>query len=202
MALRRRTMISRRTFVGRLPAAAALATAGGLFMPALSRAEDRPLLTRGLQSGDVAGSSGMVWARRSAVPRPDRGRHHRYLQRCRAQGLRRCASRKRSHGEAARRRPAGGTGYFLPGDPAESCRADNPGRANGRALPHCAGEQARPLLRLVGQYLPSGLGHRPKLTGNRRTEAVRCLDAGESARAVARTFAVHHATISRLRDIA
>jgi alkaline phosphatase D len=69
MTLRRRTMLSRRTFLGRLPAAAALTTGGGLFMPALSRAGDRPLLTHGLQSGDVSASSGVVWAR---ADRPSR----------------------------------------------------------------------------------------------------------------------------------
>jgi alkaline phosphatase D len=62
-------MLSRRTFLGRLPAAAALTTGGGLFMPALSRAGDRPLLTHGLQSGDVSASSGVVWAR---ADRPSR----------------------------------------------------------------------------------------------------------------------------------
>src|ERR1700674_5675629 len=36
-------------------------------------------------------------------------------------------------------------------------------------------------------------GRKPKLNEHQRKEAVRRLDAGESARAVARTFAVHHA---------
>jgi len=42
-------------------------------------------------------------------------------------------------------------------------------------------------------------GRRPKLNEHQRKEAIRRLGAGESARAVARTFAVHHATVSRLR---
>jgi alkaline phosphatase D len=41
----------------------------GLFMPAISRAADRPEITHGLQSGDVSAESGMVWAR---VSRPSR----------------------------------------------------------------------------------------------------------------------------------
>ena len=42
---------------------AALALPGGLARPFLSRAADRPLITHGLQSGDVSTESGMVWAR-------------------------------------------------------------------------------------------------------------------------------------------
>ncbi len=37
--------------------------ASGLARPGLSRAADRPLLTHGLQSGDVGTDSGVVWAR-------------------------------------------------------------------------------------------------------------------------------------------
>jgi len=53
--------LSRRTFVKHLTAAAT--TCGGIFMPSLSRAADRPVLTHGLQSGDVSPTSGVVWAR-------------------------------------------------------------------------------------------------------------------------------------------
>jgi DNA invertase Pin-like site-specific DNA recombinase len=42
-------------------------------------------------------------------------------------------------------------------------------------------------------------GRPPKLTDHQQKEAVKRLAAGESARAVARTFNVHHATVSRLR---
>jgi DNA invertase Pin-like site-specific DNA recombinase len=42
-------------------------------------------------------------------------------------------------------------------------------------------------------------GRKPKLNEHQRKEAIRRLAAGESARAVARRFAVHHATVSRLR---
>jgi DNA invertase Pin-like site-specific DNA recombinase len=42
-------------------------------------------------------------------------------------------------------------------------------------------------------------GRKPKLNEHQRKEAIRRLAAGESARAVARVFAVHHATVSRLR---
>ncbi|MEG9527311.1 MAG: PhoD-like phosphatase N-terminal domain-containing protein, partial [Hyphomicrobiales bacterium] len=37
--------------------------ASGLARPGLSRAADRPLLTHGLQSGDVGIDSAVVWAR-------------------------------------------------------------------------------------------------------------------------------------------
>src|SRR5262245_24999354 len=37
--------------------------AATLARPYLSRAADRPLITHGVQSGDVSGDSGVVWAR-------------------------------------------------------------------------------------------------------------------------------------------
>jgi alkaline phosphatase D len=37
--------------------------AGGVAMPRISRAADRPRITHGLQSGDVSGDSAVVWAR-------------------------------------------------------------------------------------------------------------------------------------------
>jgi DNA invertase Pin-like site-specific DNA recombinase len=42
-------------------------------------------------------------------------------------------------------------------------------------------------------------GRKPKLNEHQRKEAIRRLAAGDSARAVVRTFAVHHASVSRLR---
>jgi DNA invertase Pin-like site-specific DNA recombinase len=42
-------------------------------------------------------------------------------------------------------------------------------------------------------------GRKPKLNAHQQEEAQRRLLAGESARAVARSYAVHHATVSRLR---
>ena len=58
--------ITRRRLVG----GSSVVLAGGrLFTPSISRAADRPLITHGLQSGDVSADSGMVWAR---VSRPSR----------------------------------------------------------------------------------------------------------------------------------
>jgi len=42
-------------------------------------------------------------------------------------------------------------------------------------------------------------GQNPKLNEHQGTGAIRRLAAGESARAVVRMFAMHHATVSRLR---
>src|SRR5262249_13904380 len=47
----------------RLLATAAAAAAGGIARPYLSRAADRPLVTHGVQSGDVSTDSAVVWAR-------------------------------------------------------------------------------------------------------------------------------------------
>jgi len=49
--------ISRRSFL------AGTGAAGVMAMPYLSRAADRPLLTSGVQSGDVGADGGVVWAR-------------------------------------------------------------------------------------------------------------------------------------------
>jgi alkaline phosphatase D len=45
------------------------ATLTTMAMPAISRAADRPLLTHGLQSGDVSGDGAVLWAR---ADRPSR----------------------------------------------------------------------------------------------------------------------------------
>ena len=42
-------------------------------------------------------------------------------------------------------------------------------------------------------------GRKPKLTAYQQAKALRRLEAGESARAIGKTYQVHHATISRLR---
>jgi DNA invertase Pin-like site-specific DNA recombinase len=42
------------------------------------------------------------------------------------------------------------------------------------------------------------MGRRPKLTEHQQGEAKKRLAAGDTCRAIARTFGVHHATISRL----
>jgi alkaline phosphatase D len=41
----------------------ALAFLSGLAMPAIVRAAERPLVSHGLQAGDVDATSGMIWAR-------------------------------------------------------------------------------------------------------------------------------------------
>jgi alkaline phosphatase D len=52
--------LSRRRFLTTAASAAAL---GGIASPFVSRAADRPLLSHGVQSGDVTFDSGVVWAR-------------------------------------------------------------------------------------------------------------------------------------------
>ena len=51
--------VSRRRFLS----SAAATAVGAIAMPYLSRAADRPVLTHGVQSGDVSADGGMVWAR-------------------------------------------------------------------------------------------------------------------------------------------
>jgi alkaline phosphatase D len=62
--IRARKGLTRRHFL-----AAGSAAAAPVFMPFLSRAADRPLITHGLQSGDVSGDSAVVWARADRASR-------------------------------------------------------------------------------------------------------------------------------------
>jgi alkaline phosphatase D len=64
-----RIITTRRRFLSTTAAAAAFTGLGGVAAPFVSRANDRPLITHGVQSGDVSADSGMVWAR---ADRPSR----------------------------------------------------------------------------------------------------------------------------------
>jgi DNA invertase Pin-like site-specific DNA recombinase len=52
--------------------------------------------------------------------------------------------------------------------------------------------------RIVAIKRGTKLGRTPKLNNHQRQEAIKRLKAGESCRAIAKTFDVHHATIARL----
>ena len=58
-----RIPVSRRRFLATAAASTAISAVGGIAKPYLSRAADRPLITHGIQSGDVSTDSGVVWAR-------------------------------------------------------------------------------------------------------------------------------------------
>jgi alkaline phosphatase D len=58
-----RISVSRRRFLATAAASTALSAIGGLAKPYLSRAADRPLITHGIQSGDVSVDSAVIWAR-------------------------------------------------------------------------------------------------------------------------------------------
>src|SRR6185437_11751512 len=60
---------TRRRFLATSAAATAFTTIGGVARPLISRANDRPVITHGLQSGDISTDSGVVWAR---ADRPSR----------------------------------------------------------------------------------------------------------------------------------
>ena len=66
MAAGTRRLLTRRWLFGTAASAAATGVIGGIAgiaRPYLSRAADRPPITHGIQSGDVATDSGVVWAR-------------------------------------------------------------------------------------------------------------------------------------------
>ena len=58
-----RAPLSRRRFLLRAAASTAISAVGGIAKPYLSRAADRPLITHGIQSGDVSVDSAVIWAR-------------------------------------------------------------------------------------------------------------------------------------------
>lgn len=62
-------LLTRRRFLTSAVSSAAIAATGGIASPALSRVADRPVITHGIQSGDVSLDSGIVWAR---TDRPSR----------------------------------------------------------------------------------------------------------------------------------
>ncbi len=55
--------LTRRRFLTGAVSSAAVLTTGGIAKPFVSRAADRPVVTHGVQSGDVSIDSGVVWAR-------------------------------------------------------------------------------------------------------------------------------------------
>jgi len=74
MTLRR--PLSRRRFLAVTAASTAISAVGGIARPYLSRAADRPVITHGIQSGDVTNDSAVVWARADR-PGPHVGRRSR-----------------------------------------------------------------------------------------------------------------------------
>ena len=60
---RRAARLTRRRLLASAGSSAAITLLGGIARPYLSRASDRPLITHGIQSGDVSVDSGVVWAR-------------------------------------------------------------------------------------------------------------------------------------------
>jgi alkaline phosphatase D len=69
MTIRIASRLTRRRVLTGLGTATLASGFGGLARPAISRAADRPVVTHGIQSGDVMADSGVVWAR---ADRPSR----------------------------------------------------------------------------------------------------------------------------------
>jgi alkaline phosphatase D len=60
---RSRALLSRRRFVATAASSLSVTALGGIAKPYVSRAADRPVITHGVQSGDVSTDGGVVWAR-------------------------------------------------------------------------------------------------------------------------------------------
>jgi alkaline phosphatase D len=63
MAIRIRNGVTRRRLLATAASATAFSAIGSIAKPYLSRAADRPLVSHGVQSGDVSIDSGVIWAR-------------------------------------------------------------------------------------------------------------------------------------------
>src|SRR5262245_28150110 len=62
-------ILSRRRFLRNAGSYGASLALGSIAMPFVSRASDRPIVTHGVQSGDVSQDSGVIWSR---ADRPSR----------------------------------------------------------------------------------------------------------------------------------
>src|SRR5881275_270814 len=69
IAIRAEQSLNRRQWLVRSAATCAVAGLGSLARPYLSRAADRPLITSGIQSGDVSADSAVIWARADRAAR-------------------------------------------------------------------------------------------------------------------------------------
>jgi alkaline phosphatase D len=69
VAIRKGRGLTRRKLLVRSASTVALAGLGGLAMPYLSRASDRPRIEGGIASGDVAADSAVIWARADRAAR-------------------------------------------------------------------------------------------------------------------------------------
>lgn len=69
IAIRAAAAPSRRQFLVRSAATVAVAGLGSIARPYLSRAADRPLISGGIQSGDVSANSAVIWARADRASR-------------------------------------------------------------------------------------------------------------------------------------
>ena len=159
VTMRRRASLTRRSFLSAAGATAAVGLLDGIAKPSLSRAADRPVITHGIQSGDVSIDSGIVWAR---ADRPAR----MLVEVATTDSFKTVRSAvyvdaaDRLHRQGADRRLAGRAGHLL-SHPFPGPRvADDPQRAAGRTLSHRAERTALGLVRVVGRYRGRRLGHR------------------------------------------
>ncbi len=149
--------LTRRKFLAVSTSAAALTIA----RPYISRANDRPLITHGVQSGDVGLDSGVIWARTDRPARMQIEIATTESFRDVRQGVFVDALPQTDFtAKALIEDLPSGPGHFLPRAVPGSFFAHDPERARGRPLPHRAGGAAHGVLRLGRRRLRPGLGHR------------------------------------------
>ena len=161
MKIRIRDGVTRRRLLATGASATAFSAIGSLAKPYLSHAADRPLLTHGVQSGDVSSDSGVIWAR---ADRPARMlvevattdsfrniRHGVFVDALPESDLTAKA--------LIEDLPAGQDIFYRVHFQDLSSPTDRR-RAGGRPLSHCACRSPLDLFRLVGRHRRTRLGHR------------------------------------------
>ncbi len=148
--------ITRRRLIQRTGASVIVGAAGNVFMPYISRAADRPMLTHGIQSGDVSPEGAMVWAR---ADRPARIKVEFATTESFKDILGSVFADALPESDLTAKvgmadLPAGQEIFY------RVVRAWHRQRAGHRALPQRSRRQARRQLLLVRRYVWPGLGHR------------------------------------------
>ena len=189
MAVTMRTgaSLTRRRFLSTAASSAAITAVGGIAKPYLSRAADRPLITHGVQSGDVSVDSGVVWAR---ADRPSR----MLVEVATTDSFRNIRSavfvdalpETDFTAKALIEDLPAGQDIFYRIRFQDHSLPDRAERAAGRALSHRAERSPLGLVRLVGRYRGQGWGI-DEARGGMRTYATMLRNAGRISSSIPAT---------------
>ena len=156
--LRTGSATTRRRFLTTLASASATTVAA----PAFSLSPQRPIVTHGVQSGDVSVDSGMVWARadrpaRVLIEAATTDSFKNIWHASFADALPETDFTAKALIEA----PTGRARHFLPAAISGSLVGASRQRANRRAFSHRVGRATLDFVRVVRRHRGPGMGYRP-----------------------------------------